>query len=273
MPGGATNFIHRWPKKEQLMNSIDRFRLDGKVAIVTGAAVGLGREIALALADAGAFVGIHFHRSEREAADVLAEVRRRGKEGMTLQADLTREDDCNALVDRVVAQTKRLDILVNNAGALVASKHIEDCPLDVWEKTLAVNLTSAFLVTKRSIPHLRKSGSGRIVNVVSASMESGGTFGSGAYAAAKGALHIFTRTMAKEYGPEIRTNSICPGVIETQHHANTPPERLAAYRQATPLKRNGKSEEVALTVLYLVSDASSFTNGALLDVNGGRVLR
>jgi len=255
------------------MTSLDQFKLTGKAAIITGAAVGLGREIALALADAGAFVGIHFHRSEREAAEVLEEVRRRNANGVTLGADLTREDECNSLVDRFVAQAGRLDILVNNAGALVAAKLIEECPLDVWEKTFAINVTSAFLVTKRSIPHLRTSGSGRIVNIVSASMESGGTFGAGAYAAAKGALHIFTRTMAKEYGPEIRTNSICPGVIETQHHATTPPERLAAYRQATPLKRNGKPDEVALAVLYLVSDASSFTNGALLDVNGGRVLR
>jgi 3-oxoacyl-[acyl-carrier protein] reductase len=255
------------------MASLDRFKLDGKAAIVTGAAVGLGREIALVLADAGAFVGIHFYRSEREAAQVLGEVRQRGGDGLTLQADLSREDECNSLVDRFVAQAGRLDILVNNAGALVAAKRIEECPLDVWEKTFAVNVTSAFLVTKRSIPHLRSSGSGRIVNIVSASMESGGTFGAGAYAAAKGALHVFTRTMAKEYGPEIRTNSICPGVIETQHHAATPPERLAAYRQATPIKRNGKPDEVALAVLYLVSDASSFTSGALLDINGGRVLR
>ncbi len=255
------------------MSSLDRFDLAGKAGIVTGAAVGLGREIALALSDAGAFVGIHFHRSEREAAEVLAEVRQRGGDGLTLAADLTREDQCNSLVDRFVAQAGRLDIVVNNAGALVAAKLIEECPLDVWEKTFAINVTSAFLVTKRSIPHLRKSRSGRVVNIVSASMESGGTFGAGAYAAAKGALHIFTRTMAKEYGPEIRTNSICPGVIETQHHAGTPAERLAAYRQATPLKRNGKPDEVALAVLYLVSDASSFTNGALLDVNGGRVLR
>jgi 3-oxoacyl-[acyl-carrier protein] reductase len=255
------------------MTALDRFKLAGKAAIVTGAGVGLGREIALVLAEAGAFVGIHYYRSEQQAADVLAEVRRRGSDGITFGADLAQEDECNRLVDRFVAASGRLDILVNNAGALVAKKRIEECPLDVWEKTFAVNVTSAFLVTKRSIPHLRKSGSGRVVNIVSASMESGGTFGAGAYAAAKGALHIFTRTMAKEYGPEIRTNSICPGVIETQHHTVTPPERLAAYREATPLKRNGQPDEVALAVLYLVSDASAFTNGALLDVNGGRILR
>ncbi len=200
-------------------------------------------------------------------------MRSRGGDGLLFQADLSKEDQCNALVDQFVAKAGRLDILVNNAGALVGRDMIEDCPLETWEKTLAVNLTSAFLVTKRSIRHLRESGSGRIVNICSASMESGGTFGAGAYAVSKGALHTFTRTVAREYGPEIRANAVCPGVIETQHHAATPPDRLEAYRQATPLKRNGQAIEVTMAVLYLASDASSFTSGALLDITGGRVVR
>jgi 3-oxoacyl-[acyl-carrier protein] reductase len=255
------------------MNSLDLFRLDGKAAIVTGAAVGLGREIALAFADAGAFVGIHYHRSADDAGEVLDLIRQRGGDGWLFQGDLCNEDECNALVDQFVAKAKRLDILVNNAGALVGKDKIEDCPRETWEKTLAVNLTSAFSVTKRAIPHLRNSGAGRIVNMLSASMESGGTFGAGAYAVAKGGLHVFTRTLAREYGPQIRANAVCPGVIETRHHKQTSPQRLEAYRQATPLKRNGTAQEVAMAVLYLVSDAGTFTNGAILDVNGGRVLR
>lgn len=255
------------------MNSLDLFKLHGKAAIVTGAGTGLGREIALALADAGAYVGVHFHRSEAAAAEVLAEVRRRGSDGCLIQADLSRESECNALVDQFVAKAGHLDILVNNAGGVIGQDRIEHCSLELWEKTFSLNVTSAFLVTRRAIPHLRASGSGRIVNMVSASMQSGGTSGAGAYAAAKGALHIFTRTLAKECGPEIRANAICPGIIETQHHADTPPEKLAAYHQATPLHRNGQPHEVASAVLYLVSDASSFTNGAILDINGGRILR
>jgi 3-oxoacyl-[acyl-carrier protein] reductase len=258
---------------DEKKKGIALFGLKGKAALVTGAGVGLGREIALALADAGAFVGIHFNRSRAPAAGVLEEVRRRHGDGFLYQADLCKEKECNGLVDRFVTKAKRLDVVVNNAGALIGRESVETCPLEVWEKTFAVNLTSAFLVTKRAIPHLRKSGSGRVVNIVSASMYSGGTFGAGAYAAAKGALHVLTRTLAKEYGPEIRANSVCPGVIETQHHAETPSGRLEAYRVATPLKRNGQAREVAMAVLYLASDASSFTNGALLDVNGGRVLR
>jgi 3-oxoacyl-[acyl-carrier protein] reductase len=255
------------------MSLADMFGLRGKTAIVTGGAVGLGREIALALAKAGALIGIHYHRSEKEAAATLDEVRRCGSDGWLFQADLCQEQECNALVDSFVEKAKRLDILVNNAGALVGQYRVEDCPLDVWEKSFTVNATSAFLVTRRAIPHLRATGSGRIVNMLSASMQSGGTSGAGAYAVGKGALYIFTRTLAKECGPEIRANAICPGVIETHHHAKTPPEKMAEYRQVTPLKRNGRPQEVAMAVLFLVSDASGFTNGAILDVNGGRFLR
>jgi 3-oxoacyl-[acyl-carrier protein] reductase len=253
--------------------SADPLGLRGKAALVTGAGVGLGREIALELGRAGALVGVHYHRSRDSARQVLKDLRCGGSEGVLVQADLTCEKECNALVDQVARAAGRLDILVNNAGALLGRESLEKTPLKIWEKTLAVNLTSAFLVTRRAIPHLRRSGSGRVVNIVSASMYSGGTFGAGAYAAAKGALHVLTRTIAKEYGPQIRANSVCPGVIETRHHAATPPERLERYRAATPLGRNGEAREVAMAVLYLASDASSFTNGALLDVNGGRVLR
>jgi 3-oxoacyl-[acyl-carrier protein] reductase len=257
------------PKK----GNLHPLSLRGKTALVTGAGVGLGREIALTLAEAGAFVGIHFNRSRIEAVGVLDQVRNRQGDGLLLQADLCDEGEANALVDRFVSKAGRLDIVVNNAGAVIGRDSIEKCPLEAWEKTFAVNLTSAFLVTRRAIPHLRKTGSGRVVNIVSASMYSGGTFGAGAYAAAKGALHVLTRTIAKECGPEIRANSVCPGVIETRHHAKTPPRRLADYRKATPLRRNGEAREVAMAVLYLASDAGSFTNGAALDVNGGRVLR
>jgi 3-oxoacyl-[acyl-carrier protein] reductase len=250
------------------------FNLQGQVALVTGAGVGIGRAVALALAEAGAFVGIHYNRSEDEARKVLQEVRDRESDGLLLQADLSREDEANAVVDRLVAQTSRLDILVNNAGALVQRARLEECSLEVWQRTLDVNLTSAFLVTRRAIPHLRASGNGRIVNVLSLSVQTGGANGAGAYAAAKGGLQVFTRTLARELAPAIRTNAVMPGVIETRHHeVATSPERMEQYRRETPLQRNGAAEEVAQAVLYLASDASSFTNGALLDVSGGRFLR
>ncbi len=136
------------------------------------------------------------------------------------------------------------------------------------------NLTSAFVVTRRAIPHLRKSGRGAIVNNLSLSVQTGGANGAGAYAAAKGGLQVFTRTLARELAPEVRANAIMPGVIETSHHERfSTPERMEEYRRQTPLGRNGQPEEVAQLVLFLVSDAASFVTGALVDVNGGRFLR
>ena len=248
--------------------------LTGRVAVVTGAGVGIGRAIALNLAEHGAKLVIHCHASRLEAAEVLAEVHRGGGEGFVIAADLTKPDEARRLVDQAVERFGRLDILVNNAGSVVARSRIEDCSLELWNEALAVNLTSAFLVTQRAIPHLRKSGNGAIVNNLSLSVQTGGANGAGAYAAAKGGLQVFTRTLARELAPEIRTNAIMPGVIETRHHEQfTTPKRMEQYRAESPLKRNGTPEEVAGVVLMLVSDAGRFVNGALVDISGGRFLR
>ncbi|MBC7854135.1 MAG: SDR family oxidoreductase [Pirellulaceae bacterium] len=250
------------------------FDLSGRVALVTGASVGIGRSIAETLAGAGARVVLHCHQSRAGAEVGLAEIRKGGGEGWVFAADLADPVQARRLVDDVIAAAGRLDILVNNAGSVVERAKIEDCPLELWRQALDVNLTSAFLVTQRAIPRLRASGNGAIVNNLSLSVQTGGANGAGAYAAAKGGLQVFTRTLARELAPAIRTNAIMPGVIETRHHEQfTTPERMAQYRQETPLGRNGTAEEVATAVLFLVSDAGRFVNGAVIDVNGGRFLR
>ena len=250
------------------------FELPGRVALVTGAGVGIGRAIAETLAGAGARVILHCHRSRTEAEEVLAGIRARGGDGWVLAADLADPEQARKLVDDAINAAGRLDILVNNAGSVVERAKIEDCSLELWKQALDVNLTSAFLVTQRAIPHLRASGNGAIVNNLSLSVQTGGANGAGAYAAAKGGLQVFTRTLARELAPAIRTNAIMPGVIETRHHEQfTTPERMAQYRKESPLGRNGTAEEVAATVLFLVSDAGKFVNGAVIDVNGGRYLR
>jgi len=137
-----------------------------------------------------------------------------------------------------------------------------------------VNVDSAFFVTRRAIPHLRRSGRGAIVNVLSLSVQTGGAGGAGPYAAAKGALEVMTRTLAKELAPAVRVNAVMPGVIETRHHERfSTPQRMEEYRRQTPLGRNGTAEEAAAAVLFLASGASSFVTGAILDVNGGRFMR
>ena len=248
--------------------------LGGRVALVTGAGVGIGRAVALALGRAGAFVGIHYHTSADGAAATLAELRALSADGCLLPADLTQEEQAQGMVERLTGERGRLDILVNNAGSPVRTARIEDCPTDLWRQVLDVNLTSAFLVTRSAIPHLRASGHGCIVNNLSLSVQTGGAGGAGPYAAAKGALQVLTRTLARELAPQVRVNAIMPGVIETRHHeVFSTPERMADYRSQTPLGRNGEAEEVAQAVLFLASHAASFVNGALIDVNGGRFLR
>lgn len=139
---------------------------------------------------------------------------------------------------------------------------------------LALAGAGAFVGTKRAIPHLKASGNSSSINVISLSTQTGGANGAGPYAAAKGALQVFTRTLARELAPHVRTNTLCPGVIETRHHeVYSSKERMEQYRKETPLGRNGTAEEVGQAALFLASDASSFTNGAIVDVNGGRFLR
>ena len=248
--------------------------LSGRAALVTGAGIGIGQAIAESLAGAGAIVGVHCHRSVEEARSVVYGICGRGGSAHLLQADLTEPVAAARVVDEFVEQAGRLDILVNNAGSPVERARIEECPLKLWQRVLASNLTSAFLVTQRAIPHLRASGRGAIVNNLTLSIQTGGANGAGPYAVAKGGLQVLTRTLARELAPEIRTNAIMPGVIETRHHeVFSTPERLELYRHETPLGRNGTADEVAAAVLFLVSDEARFINGALLDVNGGRFLR
>jgi 3-oxoacyl-[acyl-carrier protein] reductase len=248
--------------------------LSGRVALVTGAGTGIGKAVALALGGAGATVGIHYHSNRTGAEQVLASLADLGAKGILLPGDLAVEEEADATVDRLLEQTGRLDILVNNAGSPVRRSRIEDCPTELWRRVFDVNVNSAFFVTRRAIPALRACGRGSIINNLTLSVLTGGAGGAGPYAAAKAALQVLTRTLARELAPQVRVNAIMPGVIETPHHeVFSSPERMAEYRRETPLGRNGSTEEVAAAVLFLASDAASFVTGALLDINGGRFLR
>jgi 3-oxoacyl-[acyl-carrier protein] reductase len=248
--------------------------MSGRAALVTGAGVGIGQACAVALGEAGAFVGVHFHSSSAGAEETLATIRKAGGDGIIIKADLNDEAAANAMVDQFVKAGGGLNVLVNNAGALVGRATIEDTTLDMWNRTLDINLTSAFIVTRRAIPALRASGKGSIINVLSLSVQTGGANGAGAYAAAKGGMTTFTRTLARELAPQVRTNAVMPGVIETRHHeVATTEERMAEYRKQTPLARNGQADEVGTVIRFLAGDESSFVNGAMIDINGGRFLR
>lgn len=248
--------------------------LAGRVALVTGAGVGIGRATALLLGQAGATVGVHYHTSRAGAEETAQAIRAAGREAHLLQGDLTLEADANRVVDEFIAKTGRLDILFNNAGSPIKYTSTEACSLELWHRVFDVNATSAFLVTRRAIQHLRKSKHAAIINNLTLSIQTGGAGGGGVYAAAKGAVQVLTRTLAKEFAPTVRVNAIMPGVIATAHHETfSTPAKMEEYKKQTALGRNGAADEVAQAVLFLASDASSFMTGAILDINGGRFLR
>ncbi|MCE9607490.1 MAG: SDR family oxidoreductase [Planctomycetia bacterium] len=248
--------------------------LKDRVALVTGSGVGIGRACAVALARAGAVVGVHYNSSAAEARETLELVAEAGSRGFLLQADLTDEAAANRIVDELFEQAGRLDVLVNNAGNPLRRSSLENCPLDLWRQAFDINVTAPFLVTRRAIPHLRASGHGSIINNLSLSVQTGGAGGAGPYAAAKGALQVMTRTLSRELAPQVRVNSIMPGVVETRHHeVFSTPERMEDYRRQTPLGRNATADEVAGAVVFLASDGAAFMTGATLDINGGRFLR
>ena len=250
------------------------FDLTGRTALVTGAGVGIGQAAAIALAGAGAAVAVHYHQSADGAEKVRAAIEAAGGRAILLRADLTREEEATRLVDDVASQLGGLDILFNNAGNPLSRSSIEECSTELWLNAFQVNVHSAFFVTRRAIPHLKKSGHGSIINNLSLSVQTGGSGGAGPYAAAKGALQVFTRTLARELAPHVRANAIMPGVVETKHHeVFSTPEKMADYRRQTPLGRNSTADEIAQAVLYLASDASSFMTGGVIDLNGGRFLR
>jgi 3-oxoacyl-[acyl-carrier protein] reductase len=240
------------------------------VALVTGGARDIGRAISTLLASRGAAVAVNYFDNPDDARATVAAITAAGGKAVAIQADVTRA----AEVARLVAETRAafgpaIHVLVNVAGGLMGRKKMEDMDEAFWNAVLAVNLTSAFLVTKEVLPHMPEGGT--IVNFASQAARDGGGMGAIAYSSAKGGVLTFTRGLAKELGPrKIRVNCVSPGMINTTfHNTFTKPEVRQKVAAATPLNREGEAVEVAELVAYLASARSSFVNGAAVDVNGG----
>jgi 3-oxoacyl-[acyl-carrier protein] reductase len=244
--------------------------MKGKVAIVTGGARDIGRHVSLKLAAAGVKVCINYNAGKDQADETLQLIKNNGGNAIAVQGDMTKSADIKKVVRACTdAFGGTIHILVNVAGGLMGRKLLADIEEDFWDTVLAVNLKSAFLVTKEVVPYMTNGGA--IVNFSSVAARDGGGFGAIPYATAKGGVLSMTRGLAKELGPKgIRVNCVSPGMINTTfHNTFTKPEVRANVAAATPLRREGKPEEVADLVYYLASDASSFINGESVEINGG----
>lgn len=242
-------------------------KLKGKTAIVTGGGRDIGRACALRLAAEGANVAINYFASSAGAEDTVARIQAQGGAAIAVQGDLTRPAEAEALAARTREAFGGIDVLVNNAGGLIARKTIAEMDLAHWQAVMDLNLTSTFLMVKACLPHMTR---GAIVNMASQAGRDGGGPGAIAYATAKGAIMTMTRGLAKELGPEIRVNALCPGMIDTDfHNIHTADAARRGYEATAPLRRQGLPEDVANLVLFLACEDSAFITGANVDINGG----
>jgi ketoreductase RED2 len=241
--------------------------LEGRVALVTGSASGIGAATARALARAGASVVVN-SRSSREAGEALASE----LGGRYVQADVAEDTQARALVEEAAAVHGRLDVLVNNAGTTVRIPHadLEAATPEVWRRILDVNVLGAWNVTVAAVPHLRRApGGGCVVNITSlAGVRPVGS--SIPYAVSKAALNHLTLLLANVLGPEVRVNAVAPGLVDTPWTADWDAER-AAVRAGAPLRRSGSPDDVAAAVLGVV--ASPYQTGTVVLVDGGLHLR
>ena len=245
-------------------------RLEGKVALISGGARGMGAVEAGLFAKEGARVVIG-DVLEAEGRQTEAEINEMGGECLFVRLDVTSEADWRAAVDTAVTRYGKLDLLVNNAG-IVLRKGIEETTEEEWDRVMEVNAKGVFLGTKAAIPEMRRAGGGSIINISSVA----GLIGSAraaAYGASKGAVRIFTKSTAVQYAKEgIRANSVHPGIIDTPMTVPTiltDDSSREAQMDRTPLGRLGQSEDVAYGVLFLASDESSFMTGSELIIDGG----
>jgi 3-oxoacyl-[acyl-carrier protein] reductase len=244
-------------------------KLAGQSAIVTGGGRDIGAATALKLASEGANVAVNYFASSAGAEEVVAKIKANGGNAFAMQGDLTKQQDVDALVDKAATDFGGIHVLVNNAGGLVARKTLAESSLEHWKEVMDLNLTSTFMITKACLAHMDK---GTIVNLASQAGRDGGGPGSVPYATSKGAIMTMTRGLAKELGPNIRVNALCPGMIDTDfHNIHTPDSGRRGFEANAPVKRQGDTEDVANLVLFLACDDSAFITGANIDINGGMV--
>lgn len=244
------------------------FDLSNKKAVVTGASRGIGRGIAIKLAEYGCDVIVNYEKNEAGAKEVVEKIRQLGRESHAIKADVSREDEVSDLFDDALYAFKHIDILVNNAGIHQHLKHWELTKSD-WDRVLDVNLTGAFLCTKAFSPQMKKSNGGKIVNISSV-IAFMGTDHEVHYAASKAGLVGLTKSLALELAPfRINVNAIAPGYIKTDMTTFISEDEECHYISMIPLGLLGEPEDIANAAAFLCSKDAAYITGEVIHVNGG----
>ncbi|WNF36285.1 3-oxoacyl-ACP reductase family protein [Bacillaceae bacterium IKA-2] len=250
------------------------YSFEDKVVFITGSSTGIGRAAALAFADFGADVIVHYNSSQSEALEVVADIKKKGRKAIAVHGDVSSKGDIDEMMKAINIHFSKIDVLINNAGSLIKRSRLVDLDEELWDQVIDINLKSVYLVTKAVLPMMKKQQKGKIINVTSVAARNGGGYGSIAYAAAKGGVSTLTRALAKdliEYG--IIVNGIAPGVISTPFHDRFSPMEIRK-KQVTniPLGREGTPKETVGSLLFLASEYSDYIVGEIIEVNGGMLM-
>jgi len=249
--------------------------LQGRVALVTGGATGIGGAISAAFGKQGMKIAVHYHAGSDAANRVAEVVRGTGGEVLLLQGDITQRDAADDLVRRTLAAFGGLDVLVNNAGGMVARRPVETIDDVFFDAVMDLNVRSLVHACRAGAEEMKRRGGGSIINVSSISARTGGSPGSSVYSGAKAFVATFTRALARELAPhQVRVNALSPGTIATAfHERHSTPEKLEATRKTIPMARLGTAEDCAGTALFLASNAlSGYVTGQVIEVNGGQFM-
>jgi NAD(P)-dependent dehydrogenase (short-subunit alcohol dehydrogenase family) len=261
-------------------HGLEEFRLDGRVALVTGGTRGIGAAISRSLASQGAIVAAGYASNRQRAEEFLDELKQVGADVSIHQCNVGHPDDCQHVLHDTIEQHGRLDILVNNAG-ITRDHPVWKMTVEEWHQVLRVNLSGAFYMSKPALEHMIERGSGRIINI-SSLIGQMGNIGQANYAASKSGLIGLTMTLAREaafaleragkleeYGIGLTVNAVAPGFVATEMLGSVPEKVLDRMKAQIPVRRLGHPEEIARAVHFLAVDAASYVTGQVLSVNGG----
>ena len=239
-----------------------------KVALVTGSSSGIGKAIALELARQGFDIIINSSSSVIEGKSVAKEIVKMGRKSIYVQADISDPISVDGMISLIIKKFGRINVLINNSG-VARDKLLETMTKEDWDKVISVNLTGAFNCTKAAITHMRRQGSGRIINISSIAGEIG-TVGKSNYAASKAGIIAFTKSIAKEYaGDGITVNAVAPGLITTKMVEAIPKSIVNEMLKQIPIGRLGVPEDIANLIAFLVSNKADYITGQVINVNGG----